>query len=385
LEEIITASAHRSWVRWALIGAVAGVAVVVAALAIYLTTLTVSFTLDGTPQRLSAGARVSDLFARGLVKRRSGNLVSAASGHRVLRAGDGGQPFVESGSEVLTPTAVISSNARLTSHDGTDVVEPTRITTETIAFSVQYVGDGPVESVIESGSPGVREIKVGVISNQLVSKRKIVSPVDRIIRRSPVYAGTKVVALTFDDGPWPGSTEAILNVLKKYGVVATFFEIGRQARQMPSLSHDVAAAGMELGNHSETHPLNLGKLSAQAVSNEITYAEHDIQKASGQAPAYFRPPGGNTTAAMYPVLSKLGMRWIQWDVDTDDWKRPSASRIKDRVLENVRPGAVVLMHDGGGDRSHTVQALPGIIQGLRAMGYSFVKVSALRTVPHRMG
>jgi peptidoglycan/xylan/chitin deacetylase (PgdA/CDA1 family) len=385
LEDIIAASVHRPWVKWALVGAVSGVAVVVVLLVVYLTTLTVGFTLDGRSERLGAGAHVSDLFARGLVQRKPGNLVSAAKDHRILRAGEGGQPYVDADGKLLSASDGIAPGGELTSHNGTDVVEPTRVTTETIAFSVRYLGDGPVQSVIESGSPGIREVTTGVISNEVVSRRKVVSAVDRLIRRSPVYSGAKVVALTFDDGPWPGSTEAILKILKKYGVVATFFEIGRQARQSPSLSREVADAGMELGNHSETHPLNLGRLSAKAVSNEITYAEHDIQQASGQTPAYFRPPGGNTSPAMFPVLAKLGMSWIQWDIDTDDWKRPPAAQIRDKVLANVRPGAVVLMHDGGGDRSHTVQALPGIIQGLKAMGYSFVKVSALKSVPHRMG
>jgi peptidoglycan/xylan/chitin deacetylase (PgdA/CDA1 family) len=206
-----------------------------------------------------------------------------------------------------------------------------------------------------------------------------------VIRRTPLQSGVKTVALTFDDGPWPGSTQAILKILQQNGVVATFFEIGRQARNSPSLSRQVADAGMEMGNHSETHPLNLGRLSAAGVANEIRYAQKDITRASGKAPTFFRPPGGNTTAAMYPALAKLGLGWVQWDIDTLDWQRPPANKIVGRVLRNVRPGAVVLMHDGGGDRSQTVKALPTIIQKLREQGYVFVTISALSSVPHRMG
>jgi len=240
-------------------------------------------------------------------------------------------------------------------------------------------------SVVAAGTPGVREVTLGAVSGEIVSKRTLVAAAPKIVRRSPLYAGAKTVALTFDDGPWPGSTLAILNILKQNGIVATFFEIGQQAKGRPDLSRAVADAGMELGNHSETHPLNLGRLSATGVSNEITYAESAITHASGQRPTFFRPPGGNTTAAMYPVLAKLKMQWIQWDIDTEDWTRPSVGSIVSKVMNNVRPGAVVLMHDGGGDRSHTVAALPTIIQQLKAEGYVFVRVDQLPRIPHQMG
>jgi peptidoglycan-N-acetylglucosamine deacetylase len=380
-----TATHSRAWVPWTLgvVGAV--LLAVVLGIALYLTVLTVTVRLDGKQTRLSSGTTVGDLFTRKLVTRRPGDLVSARDHHRVLRDAQGQPPFVSADGHPLAAGVVLSGGIELTSHDGSDTVEATRVTTETISIPVRYVGTGPVESVIESGSPGVREVTTGVISKQVVRKHVALRPVARLIRREELHPGVKTIALTFDDGPWPGSTKAILKILQQNGVVATFFEIGRQARQMPSLSKQVADAGMEMGNHSETHPLNLGRLSAAGVANEITRAQSDITRASGKAPKFFRPPGGNTTSAMYPVLSKLDLGWVQWDIDTDDWKRPSAGNIVSRVMRNVRPGAVVLMHDGGGDRSHTVQALPTIIKKLKAMGYVFVTVDALSSVPHKMG
>lgn len=365
-------------------GAGIGLVVVLAAAVLYLTVFTVSLKVDGRPVRLPARSSVSDLFSRGLVDRKPGNLVSAKD-HHVLRAGGGDKPYVSANGVRLVAESPLQRSADLLSFNGANVVEPTRTSTEPIRVPTRYEGSGPLESVVQAGSPGVREVKVGAISNQVVSRRQKVAPVARIIRRDVPYAGAKLVALTFDDGPWPGSTTAILKILQQNGVKATFFEIGRQARQMPALSRSLAQAGMEIGNHSETHPLNLGHLSAAGVANEIKQAQYDISRASGQKPKFFRPPGGNTTAAMYPVLSKLGLRWVQWDVDTDDWKKPSAGNIVSRVLRNVRPGSVVLMHDGGGDRSHTVAALPQIIQKLKAMGYTFVTIDALPSVPHRMG
>lgn len=372
------------WLTWMAGGAGAGLLVAVAAFVLYATVWTVSFTIDGRPMRLRADSTVGDLFSRHIVVRKPGNLVSAKT-HRLLKPGVGGQPFVSMGGQVLTADSKLVRSATLVSCDGTDTTEPTRVETETIPIPTRYVGSGPIVSVIETGSPGVRRVVVGTISNEVVRKKQIVAPVARVVSRVEPNSGAKVVALTFDDGPWPGSTKAILKVLKKYGVKATFFEIGQQARRMPALSRAVADAGMELGNHSETHPLTFGHLPASAVASQIKVAENNIFKASGQKPKFLRPPGGFTNPAMYPVLSKLNMGWILWDVDTDDWKRPGSGAIVSRVMRHVRPGAVVLMHDGGGDRSQTVKALPTIIKNLKAAGYSFVTVDELPKVPHTMG
>jgi peptidoglycan/xylan/chitin deacetylase (PgdA/CDA1 family) len=303
----------------------------------------------------------------------------------VLKPGAGQPPFVSADGRPLDAGTTLGGTSELTSHNGSDTVEPTRVSTESIAIPVQYEGVGSIETVVSSGSPGVREITIGTISGQVVRRRITVKPVAKLVEREQPYVGTRTVALTFDDGPWPGSTLAILNILKQNDVQATFFEIGRQARQMPSLSRQVADAGMEMGNHSETHPLSLAHLSAANVANEITRAQSDITKASGKAPTFFRPPGGNTTPAMYPVLTKLNLGWVQWDIDTDDWQRPPPDKIVSRVLRNVRPGSVVLMHDGGGNRSNTVKALPTIIKALKAQGYVFVTIDQLPSVPHRMG
>ena len=369
---------------WVAGGAGVGVVVVAILAILYLTVFTVSLSVDGKSVRLPAGSTISTLYAKGIVDRKPGNLVSAKD-HHLLQSGAGDPPTISANGAKLATDSPLLASAVLVSASGADIIEPTHITTEAIAPPTHYEGSGPIETVIQTGTAGVREIKIGDISNQVVSKKQKVAPVAKVIARQEPTAGAKVVALTFDDGPWPGSTRAILKILQDNGIKATFYEIGQQAKGMPYLSRDVAKAGMELGNHSETHPLNLGHLSATGVANQITMAQYSITKASGEAPKSFRPPGGNTTAAMYPVLAKLKLRWVQWDIDTEDWKRPSAGNIVSRVVRNVRPGAVVLMHDGGGDRSHTVAALPQIIKQLKAMGYSFVTISQLPTVPHRMG
>ncbi len=373
----------RGWKTWALLGA--GLALVCAGVvvALYFNVLTVPATLDGRYARLPRGATAGSLFFTHAVRRSAGDVVSAKDRH-VLRVGKGKAPLASVGGAVVASGTIIPRHAVVVTRDGADVVEPTKVKQVELKMPLKYVGSGPIESVAVTGSAGSKDVKYGTISKQVVKETVTVEPVTRVIRRAQPSAQTKMIALTFDDGPWPGQTKEIVGILQKNGVVATFFEIGQQARSQPALSRMVTDAGMAVENHSETHP-NLAHLSSSAVASQIDRAQKDITKASGKRPTFFRPPGGNVAKAMYPVLAKNGMKWVQWDIDTEDWKRPPAATITARVVNGARPGAVVLMHDGGGDRSNTVKALPSIIKKLKALGYEFVTLDALKKLPHTMG
>jgi len=366
-------------------GAAVVLAAVVVAAVLYFTVFTIGVQLDGKSLRLSSDTTAGDIFKRDLAHRQAGDLLSAKS-RKMLTKGGGGQPYLSAGGRVLSPEDPLRGVGDLTSHDGTDTVEATRVTTQTIPTPVRYEGSGPVESTIETGSPGVREVTVGAISGQVVRKRQKVAAVARVVVRSYSQSDEeKVVCLTFDDGPWPTTTKAIIKILKDNAVTATFFQIGRQARHSPSIARAVTDAGLEVGNHSENHSYSFGRMSASGVSKEISQAQYDIKRATGKAPTFFRPPGGITNKTMGAALKKLDLGWVLWSIDTGDWKRPSPGKIVSRVMRNVRPGAVVLMHDGGGDRTNTVKALPTIIQKLKEQGYTFVTLDALSSVPHRMG
>jgi peptidoglycan-N-acetylglucosamine deacetylase len=360
-----------------------GIAAVGAAL--YFTVFTFGASIDGKSLRLSSSATAGEVFERNLVARQPGDLVSAKS-HKVLVKGGGGQPYLSAGGRTLSSKDSLRGISALTSHDGTDAVEATRVTTQTIPVPVRYEGSGPIETTVATGSPGVREVTVGAISGQVVRKREKVTPVTRVIVKG--YAKTsqaRVVCLTFDDGPWPTTTKAIIKILKDNGVKGTFFQIGRQARHSPSIARAVTEAGLEVANHSENHSYSFGRMKASGVLKEISQAQYDIKRATGKTPTFFRPPGGITNKTMGAALKKLHLGWVLWNVDTGDWKRPSPGKIVSRVMRNVRPGAVVLMHDGGGDRTNTVKALPTIIKKLREQGYTFVNLDELPSVPHRMG
>jgi len=351
---------------------------------LYFTVLTVPVVAGGRSMSVLSGTTAGDLVGKGLVKGRRGNVLSART-RSVVATGGGGAAVVLVNGRPTPPTRELKRGDVVTMRKGSDVVEPLRTRVETIVPTVRYEGTGPVQAVISTGRPGSRRIQCGSLSGQVVKRVTTVEMVPSIVLRTRPSTGKKVIALTFDDGPWPGQTAAILKILKANGAHATFFQIGRQARLHPAWSRMLAKAGMLMGNHTESHPYPLDRLPAPQVARQITEAQADITAACGQKPRYFRPPGGVTAPAMYPVLAKLGMKWVQWDIDTKDWRRPSTASIVNKVLKNARDGAVVLMHDGGGDRSHTIEALPIILRALKAEGYTFVNIDQLRRLPHRMG
>jgi peptidoglycan/xylan/chitin deacetylase (PgdA/CDA1 family) len=186
----------------------------------------------------------------------------------------------------------------------------------------------------------------------------------------------RAVALTFDDGPWPGSTARLLRVLHRFGVPATFFMVGRQAAQYPQLVRRVDRAGDEIGNHSFDHPTTLQQLSDAELAREMTRAS-DVLAADHVEPTLFRPPGGWFDDAVVQQARENGMRVVTWDVDPRDWRSNiSPGEVAHAVLSQVHAGSIVLLHDGGGDAAHTIKALPRIIRGIRKRGLGFVTIPA---------
>lgn len=183
------------------------------------------------------------------------------------------------------------------------------------------------------------------------------------------------VALTFDDGPGP-YTARILRVLRRVHAVATFFVIGRLARAYPHLVADEVHTGCEIGDHTETHaPLALLTSSAQLA--QITEAAQAIHAAGAPSPVLFRPPYGSFDQTTLEILRAARMLMVLWSADSKDYTRPGASRIIYAGVSGGQPGAIILLHDGGGDRSETVAALPRIIERLRQRGFRLVTVSQL--------
>jgi peptidoglycan-N-acetylglucosamine deacetylase len=183
------------------------------------------------------------------------------------------------------------------------------------------------------------------------------------------------VALTFDDGPGL-YTPQILRVLDRARAPATFFVIGEWARRYPQFVRAEARGGFEIGDHTETHPF-MPMLSAVAQRAQITVAGLAIQRAGAPFPDLWRPPYGAFNATTLATLRALKMLVVLWTVDTSDYARPGVARIVYTAVSGARPGAIILMHDGGGNRSETVAALPRIIAAIRRHGYRLVTISQL--------
>lgn len=335
---------------------------------------TVPVTADGMPVWVLRGLTVGGLEAQGQLSGRPGDLVSVHG--KLLRAGAGDEPSIRVNGALATSATVLGFGDRVTSGRGPDRVEPIVVRVEHTPPGMRRVGVGPVESVEDSGTPGTVAVRVGAVSGDVVSRRTVSTGYPMVVRREPAWRGRKAVALTFDDGPWPRQTEKVLAILKAAGAKATFFEIGRQVENRPQLSRAVVAAGMEVGTHSQNHKLLAGA-SRKVVVSEISRGADAIRKVLGAWPTWYRPAGGSVNSFVYREAKKLKLRVVLWTVDPRDWSRPGAARIQQRVLDHVQPGAVILMHDGGGDRSQTIAALPRILRGLKARGYKVVTLSDL--------
>ncbi len=183
------------------------------------------------------------------------------------------------------------------------------------------------------------------------------------------------IALTFDDGPGP-YTPQVLSVLERFHVRATFFEIGAMLRYFGASTVREIRDGDVIGDHTETHPM-MASLSPHDQREELTEQIARIELLGGQRPVLFRPPYGSFNATTLHELRTLHLLMVLWSVDTDDYLQPGVTAILDSALAGAHPGAIILMHDAGGERAQTIAALPSIIRGLRARGYRLVTVPQL--------
>lgn len=189
----------------------------------------------------------------------------------------------------------------------------------------------------------------------------------------------KVIALTFDDGPDPIDTPDVLDILKEKNVRATFFVLGQAAQANPYLLKRLIIEGHEIGNHSFNHDYQQRRLI-----EEIKLTDQAVFVSTGTHTYFYRPPGGLISKNQLETVKKNGHIVALWSVDSKDWRNPGVKPIVDNVMRDVFPGAIILMHDGGYQRSQTVKALGSIIDNLRAQGYRFATLSELRTLDSEM-
>ena len=184
------------------------------------------------------------------------------------------------------------------------------------------------------------------------------------------------VALTFDDGPHPRYTKAILDILEEYHITATFFVIGVNATLYPEALLAISDAGCEIGNHTFTHE-NLRNASSEHISNEISKCEAAVGNYVKNEKKLFRPPQGAYTKVLEATASSKGYDIILWSIDTEDWAHTAPDKIAENVLSSLSDGDIILMHDYTSGKNTTCDALKILIPEILKRGYEFVTVSEL--------
>ncbi len=195
-------------------------------------------------------------------------------------------------------------------------------------------------------------------------------------RSIPIYCvdtDEKKVSISFDAAWGNEQTQSLLDTLEKYNVKSTFFLVGDWVRNYPDDVKNIAKAGHDVGNHSNTHPY-MTKLDENGIKSEIETCNSEIEKLTGKKPTLFRPPYGDYDNNVVDTIRGLGMYCVQWDVDSLDWKGLSAEEMCSRIKNNIKSGSIVLMHNGG---ENTPKALPLIIESIRDLGYEIVPISEL--------
>lgn len=182
------------------------------------------------------------------------------------------------------------------------------------------------------------------------------------------------IALTFDDGPDPVRTPALLDALRELGVTATFFLVGKQVDAHPELAARIVREGHEIGNHTYNHRY-LPLARSHSVAAEIAATDEAIARATGMVPALARPPYGGRSPRNVRVFARSGKQLVLWDVNSNDWKGAAAEEVARRVVERTRPGSIILMHEAREGGEVSIEAVKLLVPELRARGFEFASVT----------
>lgn len=307
----------------------------------------------------SATPTIADVLREAALVPVDGALVSAVSRRQLVPRFD--RAMVTRNGRPVTAAARVSSGDQVAVRNGQSSVEAV------VARDVLTPGEPlpPIEyGLWHAPRDGVTRRTIGEASGEVLGEAMVVPPV------AARPASEMAVALTFDDGPHPDTTPHVLAALRAAGVKATFCVVGYAAVRYPHLVRAIVADGHTLCNHTMNHVQLLGRQPAEVMAAEIAQGADVIERAAGVRPQFFRAPGGTWASNLINEVHAQSMRALGWNVDPADFDRPGAAVITDRTLAQVRPGAVILLHDGGGDRSQTVAQLPALIERLRALGYA---------------
>lgn len=311
---------------------------------------------------VAANGRVSDAFVAAGFAPHNGRLLSA--GERNVLDPRHDPAVITIDGEPATDGHPLVDGAVIEAVDGVDAVEETEVVREPIP--VPALRETLVH-VHEAGSEGLAERVIGVRSREVVEETVLEEPV------APKQTKRQVVALTFDDGPHETWTPQFLDLLKKKKVKATFCLVGERIEAHRDIARRIVDEGHQLCNHTVSHDASLGEAPRERIEEEIGGAVRLFTTEGLPKPGYYRPPGGSLSDEVREVAWSYDEHVIYWKVDTDDWRSDATlSGIMETLDREVAPGAIILLHDGGGDRQLSLYATSLIIDHLRAQGYEFV-------------
>ncbi len=368
------------------VGILAAVAILVGVVYFLWATFGVmNVTVNGVELTLKPGTTVEGVVEEGHASPTPGNLLAIDGS--LLEQG-AGQPFTATvDGEAADGQTVLKNGNVVQISDGGDTTEETTTEEVSIPFGTSSSDTWGAIHVYSQGTDGVMQRVTGTRSG-IVQETVLQAPVDAgYVQYNADTGDDKVVALTFDDGPWDTTTQQILDILKENGAVATFFTIGNQIAGHEDLVKEAVANGNEVCTHTWDHAdgsgqgVNLTYMSPEEQINEVEKGRQAITDATGQeAPTVIRSPGGNFYGDTIQILEPYVTAEINWNIDTEDWKRPGVDAIVAQI-ESAQPGDIILMHDGGGDRSQTVEALSIALPYLKEQGFSFVTIDQLLQYP----
>ena len=344
----------------------------------------VEVTLNGDQVTISGAERsVGGLLDNNVVSVTPGNYVAVDGS--TIRQGEGTRCTAKvNGNDTDDMGRHLNGGDKIEISNGTDITEPyTDSEPQTLPHKTELKGVGAVHLYSNNAQDGEQVTRTGKESG-IAATVTTKEPIDNIVQYYNVNSnGDKVIALTFDDGPWDKQTDEILDILEQNDAKATFFTVGQCISGHEKELQRAASMGCEIGTHTWDHAegsgegVSLIKMSTDERKQEVQKGLEAIKNATGQeASTIFRCPGGNFDTSVATDLEGIVTAEIGWNVDTTDWKKPGADVIAQRI-QSAGPGNIILMHDGGGDRSQTIEGLRQALPKLKEQGYSFITVQEL--------
>ncbi|MEE0551364.1 MAG: polysaccharide deacetylase family protein [Eggerthellaceae bacterium] len=344
----------------------------------------VEVTLNGDQVTISGAERsVGGLLDNNVVSVTPGNYVAVDGS--TIRQGEGTRCTAKvNGNDTDDMGMHLNGGDKIEISNGTDIIEPyTDSEPQTLPHKTELKGVGAVHLYSNNAQDGEQVTRTGKESG-ITATVTTKEPIDNIVQYYNVNSnGDKVIALTFDDGPWDKQTDEILDILEQNDAKATFFTVGQCISGHEKELQRAASMGCEIGTHTWDHAegsgegVSLIKMSTDERKQEVQKGLEAIKNATGQeASTIFRCPGGNFDTSVATDLEGIVTAEIGWNVDTTDWKKPGADVIAQRI-QSAGPGNIILMHDGGGDRSQTIEGLRQALPKLKEQGYSLITVQEL--------